>query len=83
MNQMTAFADHNISIVSIFNLQDVADNAVSRQTFDEIQTSGFVFRGVLVSVELQKVLVKVQFVLFAQLISTIRIWNAFDDAAKE
>ena len=80
---MTTFADHNIAIVTIFNLQDVADYAISRQTFDEIQPSGFVFRGILVSVKLQKVLMKVQFVLFAQLISTIRIWNAFNDAAKE
>ena len=37
MDQMALLVNHDVSIVSVFDLQDVADNTVSRKTLDKVQ----------------------------------------------
>ena len=80
---MTTFIDHDVAIVSVFDLQDVADDAVGGQTFREVQPSLLELGWGLVAVPFQEVLVEIDLESFTKLISTVWVRYAFNEPTQE
>ena len=56
---MSAFVNHDIAVVSVLGLEDVAHDRVRSQRLDKVQSCCLKFLSSLISVSLQEVLVKV------------------------
>ena len=69
--------------MSIFDLQDVADDAIGSQTFGEVQASLLELRWSLIAIPFQEVLVKVDFESFTELVSTVWVRYAFNEPTQE
>jgi len=82
MNKMTGITDHNITVVSIFDLKNITDNAICGKTVDEVHLCSFVFFGTFITVSFYKVRMQVNFKCFTQLISWSWVWNYLDNAAE-
>ena len=83
MNQMPTLIYHDVTIVAILDLQDVADDAVCGETLREVQTRLLEPLTCFTPVPLQEVLVQVDFEGFPELVSAVRVGDALDDAAEE
>ena len=80
---MPTLINHDVTIVAIFDLQDVADDAVCGETLREVQTRLLEPLTCFTPVPLQEVLVQVDFEGFPELVSAVRVGDALDDAAEE
>jgi len=83
VDEMALLIDHDIAIMSVLDLQDVADDAVGSETLGEIESCLLELLGRLAAISLQEVLVKVDLVSFAELVATVGVWYALDDSAEE
>ena len=82
MDQVATFVDHDVAVVTILDLQDVAHDTICCQTSDEVIASKLVLGRTLATITLQEVLVKVYLECFAKLISAVRIWDYLDDTSE-
>jgi len=80
MDQMAVIVNHDVSVVPIFDLQDVGDYTVSGQTADEIVSGRSELLRMFVSILLQKVLIEIDLKSFTKLVSAVGIRDNFDNA---
>ena len=81
MNQVTLVVDQDISIVSIFDLQNIGNDWISSLTFDEILPGNLKIRWIFLAKFILKILIETAFVSFPKLISRNSILNTLDDPA--
>lgn len=78
---MTLSVNHNVSIVPVLDLQQVADDRICSHGFDEIAASGLEFFRTFVAVLVQEVLVQSRIRLSTQLIARFCIGDALNYTA--
>lgn len=78
---MTFDVNHDVAVMSVFDLEQKSDNAVSRHGDDEIATGALELFGVLVPVGLHEVLVQPEIRLSAQLVAGFGVGDALDHSA--
>lgn len=81
MNNMSIRIDHDISVVSIFNLQQVPNHRVGSHRSNEITASCLELLRRFVTVLMQEIFVQTRVRLSAQLIARFRIWHTFNYTA--
>lgn len=69
MNNVPLLVNHNVAIVTVFDLQEKAHDTVGGHTFDKLGTSSLVLTRRLLSISLYEVIVQRSVRLSAQLIS--------------
>jgi hypothetical protein len=69
--------------MSVFDLQNVADNAVGSQALHKVEASEAELFRSFAAVPFEEVLVKIQLESLAQLVSAVAVWYDFNDAAEQ
>lgn len=82
VDQVPIFVDQNIAVVSVLNLQDKRDDSVGSKGPYEVVAGKFKLCGGLGTVSLEEILMKIDFKSFAELVTRVRVWDYFNDAAK-
>ena len=80
VDQVASFVDHNVSIMTILDLQDVADYTVGSQAADKVIARFLEFSRCFITVAFQEVLVEVDLESFAELISAVWVRYTLDYA---
>lgn len=78
VNDVPIFVNHNVAIVPVLDLQQIANDGIGGHGFDEITASQLKFFGCFITIRMQKVFVQSRIGLTAKLISGFCIRNAFD-----
>lgn len=80
MYDVTSSIEHDVSVVTIFDLQKVADDAVGSHGNDKVAPGTLEFFGRLVAVRLAEVVEHTDIRLSSELIARLRIRNALDNS---
>ena len=80
VDDVALLVHHDVAVVSVLDLQQELEDAVSRHGGDEVPPGGLESRGGFVSVFLEKVGVEVGVRLPAQLVPGLGVRDALDDA---
>ena len=83
MHQVSKVVDKNISVMSILDLEDIADNTVCCQTFDKVESGLHESTATLIAVLFQEIVVKVYLERLSNLISTVRVGNYLNYSSKQ
>lgn len=81
VDDVTPIIYHDVSIVSVLNLQDVADNGVCRKGFDKVKPCKFELTAMLTPKSLQEILVQIYLKRLSKLVSRVRIGHALDNSS--
>ena len=83
MDKMALLIYHDVSIVTIFDLQNVTHKTIGCQTLCKVETSLLELLWWFTTISLQEVFVQVDLVCFTKLISTIGIRYALNNTSKK
>ena len=82
VDQVARLINHNIAVVAVFDLQNVAHYAVGCQASREVESGLLELRRSLASISFQEVLVKINLESFAKLIAAVRVRDHLNQATK-
>jgi len=82
VNYMASIVNHDVAIMAVLDLKDVAHDRVGRETLNEVEASHLELSCVLVSELLKEVLVEINLERLAELVSAVGVRHALDDAAE-
>ena len=71
VNNVPCIIYHDVPIVPVFNLENVANHGVGRETFYEVKARHLEFTSVFIPKLLQEVLVKIYLKGFSELVSAV------------
>ena len=78
VNQMSLIINQDVTIVSIFDLENVANYAICWQTSYEILSCYHEILTRFISVFFKEIIIKIDLECFTDLVSAIWIWNNFN-----
>lgn len=77
MYYMAFGIEHDVAVVSIFDLKEKTDDAVCRHRYYEITSRRLELERIFIAVRLQEILVHSDVGLTAELIARLRVRNTF------